>query len=179
MSRKLNRECDQCQKLYYQRPSQAKKYKTGYCSKECYSKAKENPLLECEFCKIKFKSKRKEQRFCSRSCATSGTRGQWSTKKKDGSFRNIQQQRLYILQKNFDFKECMIEECTYNKTFDIHRFIPGKDGGKYEIGNMFAICPNHHAEIHRGLIFVNKNSDFELKITIEVPSVLCAISSDG
>ena len=58
----------------------------------------------------------------------------------------------------------MIEGCEYNKTYDIHRLIKGKDGGKYEVGNMFAICPNHHAEIHRGLIEVEKIDDKTLKI---------------
>ena len=47
---------------------------------------------------------------------------------------------------------------------NVHRFIEGKNGGKYEIGNMFAICPNHHGEYHARLINFEKISDCELKI---------------
>ena len=63
----------------------------------------------------------------------------------------------------FDFKCCMVQGCNYNKTYDIHRLIEGKIGGKYEIGNMFAICPNHHAETHRGIIKLQKINDYTLK----------------
>jgi predicted restriction endonuclease len=58
----------------------------------------------------------------------------------------------------------MIENCVYDKTFDIHRYVWGKDGGKYEIGNMFAICPNHHAEITRKIISVVKVDDKTLRV---------------
>ena len=40
----------------------------------------------------------------------------------------------------------------------------GKDGGQYEIGNMFAICPNHHGEITRKIITVIKINDYTLRI---------------
>ncbi len=56
----------------------------------------------------------------------------------------------------------MIQGCEYRRTLDIHRLKPGKDGGKYEIGNAFALCPNHHAEVHRGLVVLVKVSDFEV-----------------
>ena len=53
----------------------------------------------------------------------------------------------------------MVEGCAYNTTYDVHRHVSGKDGGLYEIGNMFAICPNHHAEITRKIISMTKISD--------------------
>jgi|TARA_B110000503_G_C6855195_1_gene292513 predicted restriction endonuclease len=58
----------------------------------------------------------------------------------------------------------MVSGCTYNRVYNVHRFIEGKNGGKYEIGNMFAICPNHHGEYHARLINFEKISDCELKI---------------
>ena len=61
----------------------------------------------------------------------------------------------------------MVEGCGYDKTYDIHRLIPGKQGGKYETGNMFAICPNHHAETHRKLIILEKINDYSLKVVYE------------
>ena len=60
----------------------------------------------------------------------------------------------------------MIEGCEYNRVYVVHRIVEGKDGGKYEIGNMFAICPNHHAEIHSKLISVMKINDWTLQITV-------------
>jgi predicted restriction endonuclease len=58
----------------------------------------------------------------------------------------------------------MVEDCKYDKTYDIHRHKPGKEGGKYELGNMFAICPNHHAEITRGLVMVEKLDEKTLRV---------------
>ena len=65
-----------------------------------------------------------------------------------------------------EFKTCMIEGCTYDICFDVHRLVDGQYGGKYEIGNMFAICPNHHAEITRKIIKVEKVNDCLLRKSI-------------
>lgn len=54
--------------------------------------------------------------------------------------------------------------CTYDTTFDIHRFVPGAEGGEYKIGNMFAVCPNHHAEVTRGFIEFEKVNACTLRI---------------
>ena len=67
-----------------------------------------------------------------------------------------------MLYETFKFSNCMVAGCEYSRTFDVHRLIPGKDGGQYAIGNMFAICPKHHAEVHRGIIVLKKLSDCEL-----------------
>jgi hypothetical protein len=72
-----------------------------------------------------------------------------------------------LLKNTFQINACMVEGCNYSRTFDIHRLIEGKNGGGYEIGNMFAICPNHHAEVTRGLIKLQKVNDFTLKILEE------------
>ena len=77
--------------------------------------------------------------------------------------RNQSERRLTLLKSLFQFQTCMVDGCEYGLTFDIHRLIPGKDGGKYEVGNMFAICPNHHAEVHRGLIKLEKIDDHTLR----------------
>lgn len=46
---------------------------------------------------------------------------------------------------------CMVIGCEYDKTTDVHRFVHGLDGGEYTPENSFAVCPNHHAEEHRGI----------------------------
>lgn len=72
--------------------------------------------------------------------------------------------RLELLKHEFDFDSCMIHDCKYNRLdillYEVYKF---KDG-KYEIGNMFAICPNHMAEIRRKLISVKKINDYTLEI---------------
>ena len=56
----------------------------------------------------------------------------------------------------------MVIGCIYSKTHDIHRLIPGKDGGGYNIGNAFMLCPNHHVEAHRNIVELRKINNFEV-----------------
>jgi hypothetical protein len=44
------------------------------------------------------------------------------------------------------------EICGYDTVTQKHRIHPGKEGGTYLLGNVIALCPNHHAEADRGLI---------------------------
>lgn len=71
---------------------------------------------------------------------------------------------MALLRKTFGFDICMVEGCDYGVTLDIHRHTPGQEGGKYVIGNMFAICPNHHAEVTRRLIRLVKVTDCLLRV---------------
>lgn len=59
----------------------------------------------------------------------------------------------------------MVEGCDYSLTFDIHRITPGCKNGEYIIGNMYAICPNHHAEVTRSLIYLEKIDDQTLRVS--------------
>jgi hypothetical protein len=52
----------------------------------------------------------------------------------------------------------MVDGCSYARTVDLHRLVPGRDGGEYVVGNMVAICPNHHAEVHRRLVVLRQSS---------------------
>lgn len=47
---------------------------------------------------------------------------------------------------------CEIPDCEYTTFYQRHRIVPGRDGGKYKLGNVIALCPNHHAEADAGLI---------------------------
>jgi hypothetical protein len=160
--RNSNTKCCFCNKAIYRRPNEIQSKKNIFCSQICFNKNK--GVLEekkCESCSVFFKPDKKTSKFCSRACANYGRKGSKYSKESKG---NKSRRRLDILKSKFSFEKCMIEGCEYNKTYDIHRLIKGKDGGKYEVGNMFAICPNHHAEIHRGLIEVEKIDDKTLKI---------------
>ncbi len=42
--------------------------------------------------------------------------------------------------------------CGYHKVPSRrHRLVPGSAGGKYEVGNVAALCPNCHTEVHDGI----------------------------
>jgi hypothetical protein len=149
--RKPNCECSVCGTQHYVRPNALIKYKNHYCSKKCYAKDRQLDKVFCPTCNIEFRRSHNRIKFCSRYCAH----------RFPG--RSINERRLNELKSTFEFDSCMVDGCPYNKTYDIHRLIHGKDGGQYIIGNMFAICPNHHAEVHRKVCKLIKVSDCQLK----------------
>ena len=164
MNRKPNCSCSHCSKGIYRRPKDIERFDNVFCSNKCYGLANRKTSV-CKSCGTHFRPEKKTSVYCSRSCANVGRTGLKYTKQKA---RNSSKLRLEKLKKNFGFESCMVSGCRYNKTFDVHRLVEGKNGGKYEIGNMFAICPNHHAEFHRGLITLEKIND----------STLCAIETE-
>jgi len=77
---------------------------------------------------------------------------------------NASRMRLVTLEKRFGKLKCMVVGCGYDKVLEVHRHVPGRSGGLYEIGNMFTVCPNHHAEVTRGITTLVKLSDDALEI---------------
>jgi len=159
--RKPNCKCHVCDKEIYRRPKQLQSGQV-FCSIECSSSNQSKPT-PCVICGLPVLAG-KHKKTCSRACANKNRTGLKYNKSGQPKFTNVSQSRLYTLKKQFDFCSCMVQGCDYNKTYDIHRHTPGRNGGKYVIGNMFAICPNHHAEVSRGLIQLEKVNDFELKV---------------
>jgi len=151
-----------CDKPLYRRPSEKQKGNV-FCSKACYGQYQAKPI-PCVICgKMILTSKNKKT--CSRVCSNINRAGITYHKRGYGvKFASSSATRLYTLQQQFNFDSCMVEGCTYSTTYDIHRHIPGKNDGQYEIGNMFAICPNHHAEVSRGIIKLEKISDCCLRV---------------
>lgn len=161
--RKPNTECSVCRKPIYRRPNEIKRFKKVYCSSDCVWKGRGRvPARECQECGAPTRSTHKERprKFCSRSCSNKGRRGISYSKEGRG---NTSQQRLARIKSVSGVSSCMIAECTYGKVLEVHRHTPGHKGGEYEIGNMFSICPNHHAEITRGLLEVERVSNKELR----------------
>ncbi len=159
--RQPNCSCKVCSKSIYRRPSQLRLFKNVYCSRQCYRIGISLALKVCSICNREFRPAKSKAKFCSHSCANKSRRG--STYGKNAHV-NHSRKRLAILRGTFNFGSCMVLGCGYNKTYDIHRLIAGRQGGRYEIGNMFAVCPNHHAEATRGLIKLEKVSDCQLRI---------------
>lgn len=55
--------------------------------------------------------------------------------------------------------------CGYSRMkSDVHRILPGAEGGRYTVGNMVALCVRCHREVHRGLTATpNPPSDEEIR----------------
>ena len=161
MGRTKNCVCQKCGKKFYKRPSQIKKYKHSFCSRKCFGEWKIKwKNWENKNCNAVFNPKRREQKFCRPQCAAVSRK----PRSKNGFSLTRAESRLKILKDLFDLKSCMVDGCEYDITYDVHRLVAGKDGGKYEVGNMFAICPNHHAEIHRGISKPIKIDDYTLLV---------------
>lgn len=164
-----NSECKRCQKPIYRRPAEIERYKNGvFCGRDCFhletwGRLPREQVISCRICKKQFQRTHSNRNafYCSRSCSNKGRKG---TKYIGLNAGNASQQRLAALKERFGFSRCMVEGCYYDKTFDVHRFVPGRSGGLYKIGNMFAICPNHHAEHTRGLIEFVKLDDSSLRV---------------
>lgn len=158
-----NTTCARCFKAIYVKPCLLKNGARRFCSRQCFYAFHEHKLgmSQCQYCGRDFKREGRDNRFCSRSCSNSARKGIKYCANVNG---NASRARLNKLYDKFGFQTCMVEGCDYNKTYDVHRLVGGKDGGKYEIGNMFAICPNHHAEATRGLVALEKIDDCTLRI---------------
>ena len=158
-----NTFCANCQRPIYRTPLAIETWTNIFCSRSCRGQfqRKENPEIACEVCSKIFNKTKKTQKYCSKKCSGFATRNRNSDKL---PYKSQSGMRYLLLKSKFGFSSCMIKGCEYNKTYDIHRLIEGKNGGEYEIGNMFAICPNHHAEIHRSIIKVDKVNDYTLEI---------------
>lgn len=161
-NRNPNTECKNCGKKIYKRPFEIEKFSNVFCSRTCRAKFDYNvESINCLVCKKLFKKRKTTQKYCSKKCSGKATRNRYPIKRVQ---KNWTLEKMAELRKENDFDTCMVEGCRYNRTFDLHRLIEGKNGGKYIIGNMFAICPNHHAEVHRKLIIFEKINNYTLRI---------------
>lgn len=163
--RTYNINCKVCGKPSYRRPIHLEQDKIkgiGFHCKQCLiNKSRTN--ITCKVCKKIFFGK-KDRIYCSKSCCGKEQRNKTGTTNGSNPRKNLSQYYLDKLKKEFNFDFCMVKGCTYNKCYELHRFIHGKDGGKYEIGNMFAICPNHHTEIHKKITIVKKINNYTLEV---------------
>lgn len=161
--RKPNATCKMCGCSVYKRPSLSGNV---FCNIKCYASFRSLKKISCKKCGKQFSPWNKSSKYCSKQCSNHSKLGiKYGNYKFPG--RSANERRLNELKSTFGFESCMVRGCDYRLTFDVHRLICGKDGGKYEIGNMFAICPNHHAEVHRHIIVLQKINDYEL-IAIDI-----------
>lgn len=157
MHRNPNCSCSKCGKQIYRKPKDIERFENVFCSRICYGLFHRKNNI-CKICNKVFYGKNRVD-YCSRICSNKSRTGiKYTLKHQNKTILN-----LNLLKQTFNFTTCMVENCQYSKCFDIHRLIPGKHGGEYKIGNMYAICPNHHSEVHRNIIMLVKINDCLLK----------------
>ena len=162
-NRKPNTTCSNCNTPIYRRPYEIERGWKFYCSKKCESEVREIPNRPCGNCEKIFKPTKRSNIYCSKSCAVSKSR--MGLKMQNLGFRGKHGQRVSLLTQESGRYECMIDGCDYSICLDVHRLVPGKEGGEYELGNMFLVCPNDHAEVTRGHATVKKVGKYRLKKT--------------
>lgn len=47
---------------------------------------------------------------------------------------------------------CEFPGCDWPYKIQRHRIFPGREGGKYKLGNVIGLCPNHHWMADEGLL---------------------------
>jgi len=164
MGRTHNTTCsiEDCENSFYKRPKLIEEHENHFCSFECYNKHRSKEPYTCPECGEDFIYNKTEQTYCSPSCAGKASRGDWDTTKKRKP-KNPTELKREILLENGTKYVCAVEGCSYSKTLDVHRKKPGSEGGEYNFENMFFLCPNHHAEVTRGITEFEEIDNFTLR----------------
>lgn len=70
---------------------------------------------------------------------------------------------IYCMRKNIDKiakkkidKCCYFCECDTYELLDVHRIIPGENGGQYTEKNSVTLCANCHRKVHADLIKIDR-----------------------
>jgi len=150
--RKSNTICLNCKSLFYARKS-AKDIGYGkFCCHECYIKYTYNgdtvyPLKKtCITCKADFmvSARKKNKKFCCQTCAA-----RYNNRNRAGIKYNSEQNLKIRLVRNYGHF-CAV--CQYSTSLDGHHIVPKYKGGNDDLSNGILLCPNHHREVHLGLI---------------------------
>lgn len=167
------RNCFYCKKIFSPAISEVKRGNGKFCSLSCvchyrnlyYLKPRTVKLENktCNFCNKEFQHRPYKGlgKFCSLICKNNSRRGM-----NPGS----PNQNVRRKWKNLAFtsygEKC--EVCGYALLVDVHHLIPRSQGGEDDATNLSVLCPNHHREIHIGIL--TKEDIFEFRKTlVEMP----------
>ena len=144
------------------RPFTTKAYRATtakYCSKKCWSQRSPPIHSECEYCEQPFSSYQRDQRFCSRSCARSGTR---SNAWKDGL--SMKRDRARLAPQLKEWREAIFERdnylcqyCGQNGKLHAHHIKSWAEypNLRFEVSNGLTLCIECHGTVH-GKDFSNR-----------------------
>lgn len=144
--RHSNAKCIRCGKDFYARPSFIKKGWGKYCSISCGKLRVKYPILKnCLLCGEQFiiaDGSYSKKKYCSSSCAA-----KLNNKSRKGiKYKGKRSAKKYLISKYGHV--CMIPNCNYAVTLDIHHIKYRSKGGDNDFGNCLLLCPNHHREVH-------------------------------
>lgn len=148
MPRKPNTECHTCGALFYKRPGDKKKSKSGFhfCSLACSSQFQTIYKI-CSICKTEFKSGLRKK-YCSKACANKARAGiKYFTGQRKNKHLTVRGYRRCIIELRGEHCEL----CGYDKVPSIlvvHHIVRRCDGGTNDLNNLQLICPNCHAIQH-------------------------------
>jgi len=146
MGRKPNIKCSVCSKMFYKRPSEIKKSKSGmiYCSKKCYGESCRKEK-KCPVCGKSFIGCRKKH--CSRTCSNIGRKGiKYFTGRRKDKVKNG-----FLLKKRLmEDRGYKCENCEHDNIniLQVHH-IDGNNKNN-DVSNLKLLCPNCHYTIHYG-----------------------------
>lgn len=72
-------------------------------------------------------------------------------------YKNIRKNSVARSQKwqwLFNKFEARCQICTIEDVLEVHHIIPLKNGGSNHESNLLILCPNHHAMLHAGLLYI-------------------------
>lgn len=158
------RNCLECGKIFHPPISEVNRGNGKFCSLSCVGRycnkhyIKPRPaaikVISCKFCGKKFEYRLKKhpkysmRKFCSYACAYNARRGS-----QPGSLNQNVRRKLKELSFSTYGEQC--ELCGYRVSVDVHHLIPRSENGKGEVSNLAVLCPNHHREVHIGILSRN------------------------
>ena len=154
MGRASEWSCGTCNKSFYKKPNEILKSKSGkvYCSKICAAIPcrREKPCVICGTLILGSANKK----TCSKMCARMYRErpGKVYTKRRPKTQRAVfasPKSRINFI----EYRGNKCELCPYSikEILNIHHIKERKNGGTDEEYNLIVVCPNCHAEIHKGL----------------------------
>ena len=157
MSRKTTfKKCLECNKTFYPAISEIKRGNGKFCSLSCVCHYRnkhyiirniKTTLKTCNFCGKRFEHRpyKGEGRFCSQVCLHNFQRGQ-NPGHPNQNIRRKLKEIAFIKYGN------ICEVCSYALAVDVHHLVPRALGGNDSPNNLAVLCPNHHREIHIGIL---------------------------
>ncbi len=156
----IAKNCLECKKTFYPAISEVRRGNGKFCSLSCVCHYRNLHYLKprsvkldikiCHFCHRKFQHRpyRGLGKFCSLTCKYNSRRG-----KQPGSPNQNIRRRLKNMAFSSYGENC--EVCGYALSVDVHHLIPRSEDGKDEADNLAVLCPNHHREVHIGILTKN------------------------
>lgn len=165
----LQKICLQCNKVFHPAVSEVKRGNGKFCSISCvytyrnlHYLTHKPPLLEnriCLFCKRTFPHRiyKGLGKYCSIPCKNNSLSGV-----QPGKVNQNVRRKWHNLAFSSYGEKCEI--CGYALSVDVHHLLPRSKGGKDDAENLSVLCPNHHREVHIGILTKENISKFRKEL---------------